>query len=141
MIFVMRRFTFLVFIIIWSSLYVLLLLLCLYTSLPCSVQLVNFHHSMIQSLSKRSVISHDYKTMHLFFFLCYYQIFCEVQFRCATEKNPPEEKKINTRFDMRKIYQQYKTFHSNFGTEYTNDKGWFITRPRKLQIFYHEEYL
>ena len=47
-------------------------------------------------------------------------------------KNPPEDKKTEWIFNIGKLYHLYKTFHSNFGTEYTNDKGWFITRPRKL---------
>ena len=62
MIFVMRRFTF-GFMIIWSSLVILWLLLCIVITF--NFLLVNFHSN--DDLSKRSVISHDYKTMHFYF--------------------------------------------------------------------------
>ena len=94
MIFVMRRFTFLVFIIIWSSLYVLLLLLCVlhhyHVSFSWSIFIIPWFRVWAKDPSFLTTIKYD---AFLFFFLCYYRIFCEVQLRCATEKNPPEDKK------------------------------------------------
>ena len=100
MIFVMRRFTS-SFMIIWVSLYILWLLLCFVVTIH--FLLVNFHSN--DDLSKRSVISHDYKMMY-FYFSMLLSNFLTMFGCCATETSSWKKNKFDIL--LSKLHQLWK---------------------------------